>query len=296
MSLSPEQKSIIKKSYKKNQSVKKISAKIKAEPGEVKKYIETLEPLLSPQKKTVYRLILLLLPIIFLVLLEVLLRLFHYGGDLRLFITAGGEYKKFKICNPYVGKRYFMNQVFVPDPPGDLFLKEKPANGYRIFVLGGSSAAGYPYHENLLFSRILQKRLSDAFPEKYIEIVNTAMAAINSYTLLDFMDEILENQPDAILIYAGHNEFYGALGIASAESLGKFRWGIKLYLKLKKYKTFLLLRDAINWLRNNLAKLFSDGSVTDPTATLMERLVAQQKIIYGSSLYDLGKQQFKKNL
>lgn len=296
MSLSSEQKSFIKKSYKKNQSVKKISAKIKAAPDEVKEYIDSLEPVISPQKKAFYRFILFLMPFIFFILTEIILRLFNYGGELRLFISPGAEYAKFKMCNPYVGRRYFINQAQVPDPSHDLFLKEKPFNGYRIFVLGGSSAAGYPYNENLLFSRILQKRLADAFPEKYIEVVNTAMAAINSYTLLDFMDEILENQPDAILIYAGHNEFYGALGIASAESLGKFRWGIKLYLKLKKYKTFLLLRDAVNWLRNTLAKLFSHGSVTDPTATLMERLVAQQKIVYGSPLYDLGKQQFKKNL
>jgi len=82
-----------------------------------------------------------------------------------------------------------------------------------------------------MFSRILNQRLSDAFPEKQIEIVNTATAAINSYALLDFMDEILEKQPDAILIYAGHNEFYGALGVASTETLGKFRPLIKLYLK-----------------------------------------------------------------
>ena len=79
----------------------------------------------------------------------------------------------------------------------NLFLKEKPANGYRIFVLGGSTTAGFPYGNNLDFARILNRRLSDQFPEKKIEIINCAMTAVNTYTVLDLMDEILEQQPDA---------------------------------------------------------------------------------------------------
>ena len=41
------------------------------------------------------------------------------------------------------------------------------------------------------------------------------MAAVNSYVLLDFVDEILDVDPDAVLIYAGHNEYLGVFGVAS---------------------------------------------------------------------------------
>ena len=41
------------------------------------------------------------------------------------------------------------------------------------------------------------------------------MSAVSSYTLLDFSDEIVDYQPDAILIYAGHNEYLGILGVGS---------------------------------------------------------------------------------
>jgi hypothetical protein len=41
---------------------------------------------------------------------------------------------------------------------------------------------------------------------------------VNSYTFYDKIDEILKEDPDAILIYAGHNEFYGELGIGSSKS------------------------------------------------------------------------------
>jgi len=37
------------------------------------------------------------------------------------------------------------------------------------------------------------------------------MAAINSYALLDMVDEVIQQSPDAVLIYTGHNEYYGAL-------------------------------------------------------------------------------------
>ncbi|MCI0471735.1 MAG: SGNH/GDSL hydrolase family protein, partial [Candidatus Aminicenantes bacterium] len=224
------------------------------------------------------------------------MRIAGYGGNLDLFITASGEYSHYKMCNPQVGKRFFFMQSNIPDPPNDIFLKEKPANGYRIFVLGGSTTAGYPYSENMMFSRILHQRLTEAFPDRHIEMVNTATAAINTYSLLDFMDEILANEPDAILIYAGHNEYYGAFGVASTESLGKFRRVVKLYLDLKKFKAFILIRNIIGQLRKFAAKMFSGESVSDPTATLMERLVGEQKIVFGDPVYELGKEQFRKNL
>ena len=80
---------------------------------------------------------------------------------------------------------------------------------------------------------MLEQRLLQTFPGRNIEVINTAMAAVNSYTLFDFVDEIIEQKPDLILIYAGHNEYYGSLGVGSAESLGRFRPVINLYLRLQ---------------------------------------------------------------
>jgi tetratricopeptide (TPR) repeat protein len=110
------------------------------------------------------------------------------------------------------------------------------------------------------------------------------------------MDEILAQQPDAILIYAGHNEFYGALGVASTESLGHMRFFIKLYLRLHKLKTFLLMRNMIHYIRSLFGQGFDGETSRDSGATLMERLVAEQTIPYKSDIYELGKNQFIKNL
>lgn len=263
-----------------------MAAKVKKKP---------VKPI-DPKRERVFRLIALALPVIFFLLLEIVLRTFNYGGNLALFISAPKDYSNYYMCNPAVGRRYFFMQKTIPDPPNDLLLKVKPENGYRIFVMGESTTAGYPYANNVMFPRILQRRLADVFPDKPIEVVNTAMTAINSYTLLDFMDEILDQKPDAIIIYAGHNEFYGALGAASSESLGKVQPFVKIYLKLQRFKTFLLIRHGIGKFKNWLDRLFSKGTVDDPSSTLMERMVGEQTIPYGSRIYELGKRQFEHNL
>ncbi len=252
---------------------------------------------LSPQKKRVFTFILIITPVVLLILLELILRAFNYGGNLDLFITGPEpQISHYKMCNPDVGNRFFYMQNTVPAPSKDLFLKQKPENGYRIFILGGSTAAGFPYGDNLAFSRILNIRLNDAFPDKHIEIVNTSMSAVNSYTLLDYMDEILKQQPDALLIYAGHNEFYGAMGVGSVESFGKNPAIIRFYLKLKRFKIFLLVRDAIGTIKKTASKMQHGDPEVDPSHTLMARIVSEQTIPYKSRLYNRGLRQFRDNL
>ncbi|KAA3613543.1 MAG: hypothetical protein D8M58_16810 [Calditrichaeota bacterium] len=243
-------------------------------------------------KKPLFKIVSLLLPFLFLTLLEVGLRVFNYGGNLDLFISKSGEYSAYETCNPAVARRYFVKEKRLPAPSQDIFLKVKPKNGYRIFVLGGSSAAGYPYGENVMFSRILHRRLTNTFPDKMIEVVNTAMPAINSYAMLDFVDEILDNEPDAILIYGGHNEFYGALGIGSSESLGKSPSIINWILKFQQMKTIRLMRNILN----NLFSLFSSEKQIIPNSTLMERMVEEQSIYFQSDIYKAGINQFRTNL
>jgi len=250
---------------------------------------------LGPGKRILFGLFLFLIAACILLLAEGMLRLFNYGGDLRLFIPAPGEVSDFYRCNPDIGNRYFYKQFTTPTPPKDLFLKEKPENGYRIFVLGGSTTAGFPYGNNLMFSRILWRRLQDAFPEKRIEVVNTAMSAVSSYTLLDFTDEILEFEPDLLLIYMGHNEFYGALGVGSLESIGHSRFLIKAYMKIQHLRLFRLLRQTIN----RFVSIFKKEDIQNPkdlTATLMERIVSEQIIPLESELYKKGEKQFSSNL
>ena len=226
-------------------------------------------------------------------LLEGSLRAFDYGEELALFIPTapGSTQKPYTRINPQVAQRYFPKGHFIPEPTSDGFLQQKPTEGYRIFVLGESTTAGWPYPNNVMFTRSLQRRLAETFPRKQVEVINLGIAAINSFMLLDFIDEVLEQQPDAILIYAGHNEYYGALGAASTVTVGEAASLIRLYLRLQHFKTFQLLRAAIN--------LFQKDSVAQSSAkfpTLMGQVIGQDHIPLGSATYERGKAQFRENL
>lgn len=238
------------------------------------------------------------LPLIFFALLEIGLRGFGYGENLDLFIPApeGFSDKEYLMVNPKVGQRYFTKGGYTPQPPYEFMARQKPENGYRIVVMGESTTAGWPYPNNAVFSRVLNQRLSDAFPDKYVEVVNVALSAVNSYTLLDFMDEILAQQPDAILIYAGHNEFYGALGVASTESLGKFRPLVMLYLSLRRLKTVELLENGIAQAKRWSSGLLNRTAAGNTYGTLMGRMIGETDIAYGSPDYQLAKHQFQTNL
>jgi len=251
---------------------------------------------LSPGRKRLFTLLLVLIPLGFLVLLETGLRIFKYGGEHAFFVSTPDADSPYYGVNVDAGKRYFHRSGFKPTPRKDLFLKEKPEDCFRIFVLGGSTTAGFPYGNNLTFPRILNRRLSDTFADRHIEVINTAMTAVSSYTLLDILDEILSYQPDGLLIYAGHNEYYGALGVGSMESLGRFRPAIRLYLYLQRFRTFLLMRDAISRIGQSIRRAPQEDPGADPMETEMSRIVRDQNIPYRSRVYEQGKAQYRENL
>jgi tetratricopeptide (TPR) repeat protein len=160
--------------------------------------------------------------------------------------------------------------------------------------MGGSSAAGYPYGYNGTFSRVVNDMLTDAMPGQKVEVVNVATSAISTYTLFDQVDEILEQKPDVIMIYAGHNEFYGALGVGSNENLGGFPGFVRFYLKLQRFKTFMLLREMIVSSGQWIATTLSDEEPT--TGTLMERIISDQSIELNGPEYELAMIQFRSNM
>jgi tetratricopeptide (TPR) repeat protein len=250
------------------------------------------EPTLSVEKRRLFTVAMWLLPLVFFAALEGVLRLSGYGETYPLFVPVPG-FPDFYHQNRDVARRYFTRQARVPTSLNDAFAAEKDSTTFRIFVQGGSSAAGYPYYYGGSFSRMLEQRLQQTFPDRTIEVVNTAMAAVNSYTMLDFADEIIAQQPDAVLIYAGHNEYYGALGVASAESLGQFRWMVNAYLRLRNLRIVQGLRAL---LEKGAALLAGDDRSGRPSATLMERMVGEQSIPYHSPTYERGLAQFRGNL
>jgi tetratricopeptide (TPR) repeat protein len=240
-------------------------------------------------KSSFFIFILISIPFLFFLLLEGGLRLAGIGDDLKLFVNDEVN-DKYLYMNERVSHRYFSNVDNATMGQYDVFLKNKEKNCFRIFVQGGSTAAGFPYNHGGSFSRILQERLQKTFPDKKIEVINTAMAAVNSYTLLDFASEIVRQQPDLILIYAGHNEYYGVLGVGASESIGNNRILIKLTLKLKRLRLFQLMK------RFLVKKPTLSQSDSGERVTLMAKMVKEQEIPFESAIYMQGVEQFNANL
>lgn len=235
------------------------------------------------------------IPLAFFLLLETGLQWGNYMGDLALFTDPGIGKNEYYLPNPNFAARYFFYTKTVPNPSIDVFKQIKHPDIYRVFAMGGSTTAGYPYGFNGTYSRVVKDILQDRMPDKQVEVVNVGISAVSSYTLYDQVAEILQQKPDAILIYAGHNEFYGALGVGSNENLGGFPWFVRGYLKLQQYKTFLLIRNAIVSTGKWTASLFGAQEI-DSNATLMERIINSRSIPLSGPKYQLAMRQFDSNL
>jgi tetratricopeptide (TPR) repeat protein len=93
-------------------------------------------------------------------------------------------------------------------PDLELFPLERPIGGLRIFVLGGSAAAGWPYHlGDTNISALLARKLRQLYPERQVEVINMAAGTYGSHRVGLILDEVVRYQPDAIFLYNGNNEF-----------------------------------------------------------------------------------------
>ncbi len=87
------------------------------------------------------------------------------------------------------------------------FPREKAPGTVRIFCLGGSTTYGRPYDDRTSFAGWLRELLPAADPTGRWEVVNAGGISYASYRVAKLMEELAAYQPDAFVIYTGHNEF-----------------------------------------------------------------------------------------
>jgi tetratricopeptide (TPR) repeat protein len=246
---------------------------------------------LSRRKQLAFWALTLALPVLLIGGIETGMRLSSRGQDLQLFTREHIGGRDYYVMNPGVKSRYFTRVEFQPTTSADYFPVHKAPGTFRIFCLGGSTTVGFPYGYAGSFPFLLRERLQRLFPERTIEVINLGMTATNSFTVLDIAGELPAYEPDLLLVYDGHNEFYGALGIASRESVARSRWLTRLYLHAIHSRVFLSLRDLYARVR--------EGSATPHpgmSGTMMERLAKGQEIPYGSEDYVLALDMFRENV
>ncbi|HKY32455.1 MAG TPA: tetratricopeptide repeat protein [Candidatus Polarisedimenticolia bacterium] len=108
--------------------------------------------------------------------------------------AASGQF----LTSPRAARHSFNHQQFAA---------RKPQGGLRIFVLGGSSAYGFPWGAEAAFAAALERALRATHPGRAVEVINAAGMSYGSHRLGLVAEEVLEHEPDALIVYEAHNEF-----------------------------------------------------------------------------------------
>ncbi|MDA8621548.1 hypothetical protein N9L48_02780 [Psychrosphaera sp.] len=263
--------------------------------------------------KSLFYFIAILIPIVVFIAAEMLLRILNYGvqqplvtsapkGVNRSLIEQSGDAVEYLQLNPNLIHRYFSSPELAPDVSPDTvyFRKNKSNNTFRIVIQGGSTAAGFPFGRFGSLHGMLQQRLKVAYPDKKIEIINTAMAAVNTFTLVDIQDEIIELEPDLVLIYSGHNEYLGVLGAGSVMGSQSSYSTTLMYLKLKSLRLFKLLESTYSQLAfNSTEGILKESNSENSSAgsrSVMAKAAKGQLIELNGDVYNQGLAQFSGNL
>ncbi|MEZ6087335.1 MAG: SGNH/GDSL hydrolase family protein [Pirellulaceae bacterium] len=103
------------------------------------------------------------------------------------------------------------------------FPAEKPTNTKRIFVLGGSTVQGRPYAIQTAFSTWLELLLNVADDSFGWEVVNCGGVSYASYRVAALLPEVIEYEPDLIVVYTGHNEYLERVSVGELQSLNRLQ-------------------------------------------------------------------------
>jgi lysophospholipase L1-like esterase len=246
---------------------------------------------MPPARRRLYALLVLLVPVVLLAAGELAARIFYHPSSIDLFQQQTVNGVAYRTINPGVTSRYFPTLAIQPGTAPDMFRAVKAPGTIRIFALGASSTLGYPYMVNGSFPSMLRDRLRERMPGRTVEMVNLGVTAVTSHTVLDFAVRSLDEDPDLIIVYAGHNEYYGALGVGSSQFVGSARWIVRTYLALHASRLFLLLKAAITDMARSVGE-----QPANRTGTLMELMARETAIPLGSSTYARGLETYRANI
>lgn len=146
------------------------------------------------------------------------------------------------------------------------FPLERPKGGLRVFVLGGSAAAGWPYHSgDTNISSLLERKLRMLQPGRSVEVINVAAGTYASHRVKFILEEVLHYNPDILVLYNGNNEFLEGLVYRSRTPTSP--WDYSAAVRLAYRLTVPLPRiDVQNYdlsaqIPNTLAFAFSKASL-----------------------------------
>lgn len=125
----------------------------------------------------------------------------------------------------------------------DSFSVDKRNNEFRVFCLGGSTVQGEPFGIETAFPAWLEIALRTAAPGRPFKVVNCGGVSYASYRLVPILEEVLQYQPDLVVVYEGHNEFLEQREYAPIERRGDYING--LLALASRARSFVLAREIV---------------------------------------------------
>jgi hypothetical protein len=235
------------------------------------------------KKKTVFFILYIFSIITFFIFLEIILRVTNYGIITEPYIKVKDKEGYFTENSYYINKFHvgFINEA--ESESRDLFSSKKSENLLRAFVVGGSTAQGFPELSNYSFGKITEVALNNIDLKNKFEIHNISYSAMSSYFVRDTAKKLLKFKPDFLVIYSGHNEYYGTFGIQS----GKSHLKKLIYLYLKDFKIFQLIL--------NISGVEKANKIKKTNKSLMETLL-RNKFEKNDELDSIVSENFIKNI
>ena len=216
---------------------------------------DTASTIASPRRRRtwLFRILAVVLgPLLFLGLVEFGLRIGGYGYETGFFVKD--EATAMLATNQRFGWRFF--PPVIARTPDDIRLAaRKPAGTYRVFVLGGSAAMGFP-DRDFSFGCVLEVMLRETFPGTRFEVLNAAMTAINSHVVVEIARDCARPEPDLFVLYLGNNEIVGPFGPGTVfAGFSQSRPLIRASVRLKASRLGQLAGDLIGGLGGGGARI-----------------------------------------
>jgi hypothetical protein len=222
-----------------------------------------------------FTLILILLPWVILAGIEGILRVSGVARPPSFYVHREVAGRSWLQINPSLGERFFPPSLrgVIPSPSFQIVSVEKRAGTKRVLCIGESTTAGFPFPVTGGFPALLQQILQEQDPATGWDVINCGLTGISSTTVASMIDEILEARPDYLVVYLGHNEFYGVGGVGSRD------------LGIRNLRIARLME-----------RLLSRGAQEKQPGTLMERLAARASIPPKSSLRATAYRRYAKQI
>ena len=165
----------------------------------------------APGKNLVFTLItVLVVPLVFFLLIELGLTAAGVGKSYDYFHEIDIEGVRHYQDNPDFADQFYPPSLNV-GPLANTFAAEPSDDRVRVLVLGGSAAMGFP-HKNHGIDRLLTAQLGSMLPGKKVEVINTAMTAVNSHVVYEVVRTLPDEIADYAIILMGNNEVVGPYG------------------------------------------------------------------------------------